>query len=74
MSRTRKGLRAPTKKIKRRKVNPYHRQPGPRSEAGDIFFAPDSSEGRAIAAMMDDFFGPSEGRVVAVGMSDNMRL
>ena len=74
MSRARKGLRAPIKKIKRRKVNQYRRQAGPRSAEGEVFFTPDSSEGRAIAAMMDAFFGPSEGRVVAAGMSDNMRL
>ena len=56
MSRARKGLRAPTKKHHRAKVNPNRRQ-GPRI---------------SIEAMLESKFGPLDGEIVEIGMSDGL--
>lgn len=71
MSRARKGLKAPTKKHRRVKVNP-NRRAGLRADRGpgEIWFEPTSAEAEALASL----FGPTEGRIVAVGMSDNLRI
>lgn len=75
MSRARKGLKAPVKKRRRVKVNPYRRIGlGADSGPGEIWYDPTSAEGQALAASLAEIFGPSEGRVVAVGCSDNLRL
>ena len=69
MSRARKGLRAPVKKRRRVKVNP-NRRAGLRADGGldGIWFEPTPAEAEALEAI----FVPSEGRVVAVGMSANL--
>lgn len=74
MSRVRKGMKAPAKKIKRRKVNPYHRQPGPRYAQDGYSYAPESEEGMAITSMMESIFGPFEGRTVYVASSENLHF
>lgn len=74
MSRTRKGLKAPSKKIKRRKVNPYHRQAGRQHVDDGYSYDPESEEGMAISAMMESIFGPFEGRTVYVASSENLHF
>lgn len=71
MSRARKGLKAPAKKSRKAKTNPI-RQAGMRSNdrSDDNWFVPTATEAEALAAL----FGATEGRIVAVGMSDNLRL
>ncbi len=69
MSRARKGLRAPTKKHRRVKVNP-NRRTRPRVDVGpgEICFKPTPEDVEALEAI----FGPSEGEIVEVCMSDNL--
>lgn len=71
MSRARKGLRTPAKKRRRAKINP-NRRAGLRADngPGEMWFTPTPAEAEALEAI----FGPAEGRVVAVGMSDNLRI
>lgn len=69
MSRARKGLRAPTKKPKRTKVNPRRRAGLRAGEALDeITFIPTAAE----RAELESLFGPMEGNVL-VSMSSNLK-
>ena len=70
MSRARKGLRAPTKKRRRVKVNP-NRRTGLRTDnsPGEIWFTPTPAEAEDLASI----FG-TEGKIVAFGMSDNLEI
>ena len=69
MSRVRKGLRATVKKRRRVKVNP-NRRARPRGDVGpgEIRFKPTPEDIEALEAI----FGPSEGEIVEVCMSDNL--
>lgn len=71
MSRARKGLRAPAKKARPRKVNPRGRaclrsHDGP----GEICFRPTAAEAEALNAI----FGDDGGTPVLVCMSDILRI
>lgn len=58
----------------RRKVNPKRYQAILPRTGGGVFYDPASEKGRAITAAMEAVFGPSTGRTVAVGSSDNLRF
>ena len=70
MSRARKGLRAPTRKAHKTKVNPRRRMRIQAGGTGEIWATPTPAEAEELEAL----FGPTEGRIVAVGMSDNLKL
>lgn len=69
MSRARKGLRASTKKTHKTKVNPRRRQGMGANVPGEIWFNPTPAEAEALGAV----FG-TEGKIVMIGMSDNLKI
>lgn len=74
MSHAKRCMRGPSKKRQRPHWEPIKRRTAAPADAhGEIWLDAASAEGEEMAAALNAIFGPPEGRVVAVGMSGNLK-